>query len=331
MVENLLKEERRVGKRKKLTETYARLAGVSERTIRNWKKEYLSNETKVLGRPKRTLAIRVKLLKRVRKEWLHQGKPGWRPIAFALKGEPVDLIQCYVALLKKKDRRNERVKKIKRETRVKVLFSGAVWTQDATYLKKRTYAEVIKDRCSLKVVSVNRESNLKKENVLRELKEHDLPLVYMTDNGSAYCSKEMTQYLKEKRVIHLKSLPRTPQNNGCCEIAVREVKELLRNLDSEVIDLQGRLNESREILNRRRLRKSLGYRTSEEVEKLTMLKNKGALRDKIYSEYEKGLLLINQSDCGKLQKRKGERELIFSLLENYGLIKRYRGGQNYVA
>ena len=331
MVENLLKEERRVGKRKKLTETYARLAGVSERTIRNWKREYLSNESKILGRPKRTLALRIKLLKKVKKQWLHQGKPGWRPVAFALKGEPIDLIQLYVAQLKKKDRKSKRVKKIKRETRVKVLFSGAVWTQDATFFKKRVYAEVIKDRCSLKVVSVNKENNLKKENVVRELKKHELPLVYMTDNGSAYCSKEMSQFLKEKRVIHLKSLPRTPQNNGCCEIAVREVKELLRNLDSDKSELQCKLDESREILNTKRLRKSLGYRTSEEVEKLTELKNKGALRDKIYSDYEIGLLHINESDCGKLQKRKRERELIFSLLENYGLIKRYRGGQNYVA
>lgn len=40
--------------------------------------------------------------------------------------------------------------------------------------------------------------------------------------------------------------------------------------------------------------------------------NKEVLRDKLYTDYERGMSLIQKRDCGKLQKRKDERELIFS-------------------
>lgn len=331
MVENLLREERRVGKRKGVVPRYADLVGVDERTIRNWKKDYTSNVSKKLGRPIRSVPLRLKLVKKVMQEWWDQGCPGWRPVAAALKGQPVDLVQKYVSLLKKKERERIRNEKERREMRTEVLYSDVIWTQDATFFEKKTYAEVIKDRCSLKVVSVKRVQNLKKENVVSELKSRELPLVYMTDNGSAYCSDEVREILKENRVIHLKSQPRTPQNNGCCEIAVREIKESLswRNWDQDSLNFE--LNEVAEELNSRRLRAKHNYRTANDVERSTMLKNKAELRDKLYREYEKKMVQIEKCDCGKLQKRKYERELIFSLLEKNGLIKRYRGSRNCAA
>jgi hypothetical protein len=153
----------------------------------------------------------------------------------------------------------------------------------------------------------------------------------MTDNGSAYCSKEVKALLKKRRVIHLRSLPRTPQNNGCCEVAVREVKEQLNyfNWNDESLALD--LMEIKDTLNSKRLRASHDYRSAIEMERSTMLENIEGMRDKLYTDYEKGVSLIQERSLGKLEKRKLERELIFGLLESNGLIKRYRGSQNCVA
>jgi len=333
VVEQLLEEERRVGKRKKCVAMYARLVGVCDKTIRNWRKEYLEDLNIKVGRPLRSLTMRLKLLKIVKEEWEHQGRPGWRPIAEKLKGSPVDLIQKYVSLLKKKERCKGWEYKKRRSKRTEVLYEGVVWTQDATYLKenkKRAYAEVLKDRCTLEILEAKRVNGLTAKNVEVILKSRELPLVYMTDNGSSYCSKRMVKMLKNRKVIHLKSLPATPEHNGGSEIAVRELKRQIEILGDE-LPLEDRLSRAKETLNTKRLWRKHNYKTVREVSQTALLANKESLRDKIYREYEIELVKINKASHGKYKKRIEEREMIFSLLEKYKLVKRYRGSQNYAA
>jgi len=334
MVEQLLKEERRVGKRKKCVEMFARLVGVSERSIRNWRTQYLNGVEVKVGRPLRSLSMRLKLVKLVKDEWEKQGRPGWRPVCEKLKGHPVDLIQNYIAQLKRKERAVVwRYKRIE-SRRTEVLYKDIVWTQDATYLKenkKRAYAEVLKDRCTLEILEAKQVSGLTTENVENILEKKELPLVYMTDNGSAYCSKKIALLLKNRKVIHLKSLPATPEHNGGSEIAVREIKRQVEILKDSGLSLSEALSRAKGILNTKKLWRKHGYITAHEKSLTASLSNKEVLRDKIYSEYEKGLVKLNKASLGKRKRRLEERELIFSLLEKHKLIKRYRGSQNFAA
>ncbi len=314
------------------TSDVANSLNVSERTLRSWKKNYLENKSPKIGRPTRKLNYKLRLLKLVKEEWLRQGRPGWRPVAYALKGESVDLIQKYVSQLKMKERKVQWQYKRNRSKNVDVLFSNVVWTQDATFLKenkKRTYAEVIKDRCSFEIIEAKQVDSMNSENVKSILKDKEMPLVYMSDNGSAYCSKEMESFLKSKRVIHLKSLPATPQHNGGAEIAVKELKRLVTCVSKKKISLDERLDKAKRVLNRERLWRAHGYKTAYEKFKSSPLKDKEDVRDKLYAEYENKLCLLINKKLNKRKQRLEERELVFSLLEKYKLIKRYRGSRKY--
>lgn len=316
------------------TSDVAESFGISERTIRNWKREYLDNRQLKVGRPTRKVVLKLKLVKLVKEEWQRQGRPGWRPVAQKLKGHPVDLIQRYVAQLKKRERKISWEYKKRESKRIDVLFKDIVWTQDATYLKenkKSAYAEVLKDRCTLEILEAKKVDGLKAKNVHSILRDKELPLVYMTDNGSAYCSHKIENLLRRKRVIHLKNLPATPQHNGSSEIAVRELKRQVEILEGEGLNLERSLLKAKRLLNTKRLWRKHGYITAHERSLNASLHNKEEVRDKIYNEYTNGLVRIKKTLSNRNKQRLEERELVFSLLEKYGLIKRYRGSQNYAA
>lgn len=319
------------GRRLKALEV-AKSLEVSTRSLRNWKTEYLEDLNKRIGRPPITLAEKLRVLKLVMKEWERQGRPGWRAISEELKGCSTALVQRYVSMLKKRERKKEWDYKKTEAKRVEVEYKDVMWTQDATYLKenkKRTYAEVLKDRCTLEVEVVQVDS-MNTENVLGILQEKEvLPLVYSTDNGSAYCSRRMEDFLEKNRVIHLKNLPATPQHNGAAEVAVREVKRLSVKQENKGLPLRSCLKKAERIMNEFRLWRAHGYRTAREKAQSACHTNLEQLRDRIYNEYKKGIVLIKKTLSNKSKRRLEERELVFSLLEKYGLIKRYRGSQNY--
>lgn len=51
-----------------------------------------------------------------------------------------------------------------------------------------------------------------------------------TDNGGEFCSQQMEDYLKSKGIIHQKTNPYTPEQNGLCERFNRTVVERARCL-----------------------------------------------------------------------------------------------------
>jgi len=302
---------------------------VCTRTLRTWKSQYLRDEFPKIGRPTHSVQKRIAVAKFVRSEWLMQGKPGWRAIKAASPDASTVLIQAYVKNLKRKDRAKRWKYQREQQKRVQVKYPDVVWTQDATFLEKKSskkYAEIVKDRCSLKVLEVRATKSLDNRATLKILDQKKLPLVYMSDNGSAYTSKEVSALLRNKRVIHLKSLPRTPQNNGAAEVLVREVKQLYRDTDSEGLCDQERLNIGKEILNKRRLWASHGYRTVETFVNECRRVNVEEIREEIYEQYQLGVLRINEKITSSRKRRLLERELVFDLLEKYNLIKRMKGG-----
>lgn len=312
------------GRKVKLLEVAKQLE-VSTRTLRNWKQNYLAQQWPCVGRPKLDTAKKLKVAKEVSMIWMMQGCPGWRPIKAQKPNLPTRLIQKYVANLKLKKRKSLWCYKRNDAFRTDVLYRDVVWTQDATYLPNKKYAEIIKDRGSLVIKDFHLTTSLKKEETIGLLTERDLPLVYMSDNGSAYCSLEMSLLFKKQRVIHLKSLPRVPQHNGAAEVAVKELKKLYKCHVANGVDPKEAAQLCKETLNKHRLYAKHGYKSAEGAEKEILLKNKEELRDIIYAEYEKELLKIENGTTNKRKARVMERKMIYALLEKHGLIKITRG------
>ena len=312
------------GREMKTTELAKQLE-VSTRTLRNWKKNFLAENWPCVGRPKLDVATKLKTAKEISEIWMKQGCPGWRPIKAQNPSLSTRLIQKYVANLKLKKRKSLWDYKRQNATRTKVLHRDVIWTQDATYLPNKKYAEIIKDRASLVIKDFQLTSSLKEEETIGLLSGRSLPLVYMSDNGSAYCSEKMSMLLKKQRVIHLRSLPRVPQHNGAAEIAVKELKKLYLYHTENGVEPTMAAKLAKDALNKHRLYAGHGYRSAEEVEKEIPLHNKEKLRDIIYSEYENELLKIKRETTNKKKVRVMERKMIYALLEKHDLIKITRG------
>jgi transposase InsO family protein len=157
-----------------------------------------------------------------------------------------------------------------------------------------------------------------------------LPLVWSTDNGSCYCSADVEAWLAERRVVHLRSLPHTPQHNAWVERCHGELKAesgLGRGVVLESVqEAETRLLAARERLDGHRLRSRLGARTAVDVDS-TLESWEGAVdRRSFYaavcSAREQAVLGV----IGARARRRAEREAVFTTLELYGLVTRTRGG-----
>ena len=54
--------------------------------------------------------------------------------------------------------------------------------------------------------------------------------ILRSDNGGEYTSKGFSNYLKEKGIQHLLSVPRTPQQNGVAERMNRTIQKTARSM-----------------------------------------------------------------------------------------------------
>lgn len=322
----------------KMTEVAKRLQ-VTTRTLRNWKREAAIGLSPKIGRPSYSLELRIRSAKLVRENWLVQGRPGFRPVAQALKGKvPTRLVQRYVNLLKKKDRKVKYTLKAN-AMKMNVLKKDVIWTQDASQIGRspsyeKVESQVIKDRSTLKVLKVSSERPTNQAGVIEALEKIKktrgrLPLVWMTDNGPCYVGKDVEKYLEREMVIHLKNLPHTPEHNGSAEACVKELKRISRLEGKDIIsnkeEALEKLVEAQNILNENRRYGSKGYRTSSELEMCTESSYNVVERKRIYEEYLKERMKLNEKTYGARRKRMCERNLIIGLLEKNGLIEITRG------
>lgn len=325
----------------KLTELALRLK-VTPRTLANWRRAALHTPVKI-GRPSHSSVAHRNALWAVGRELRQQGYPGWRPIAAALHGRvPVTLIQQYVSRFKVRRRKRQDHRRRHSRVEVRVLKKNAMWTQDGTHVgrveQRSSEAQLIKDRASFRVLGAPvGPPAIGKEVVaeLRTLKEmRGLPFVLATDNGSPYVSGELQQFLKQEQVIHLLSLPRTPQHNGAAEIQIRLLKaaaglgkgvKLLAHSSAGAI-----VDRTTKSLNGHRRYASLGFKTADKVdEELISVQNRE--RARFYSlcctRMEKALQDAPTWRAGRL----AQREAVFWTMEEFGLVERKRGGRTYTA
>lgn len=297
----------------------AQALDVSDRTLRSW--QLGLEEEKVKGR--RPNAKKWSELILIGREWRRQGFTGSRPIIQALPGIRVRLIREVVAQLKKKrkNRANWKLRKVR--IRIDVKEAGTVAAMDGATVRRGEDLIVVRDRGSLSIKINECGSSLSSKNtleMLQEMKQKDeIPLVLCTDNGSPFCANTVKAFLEKHQVIHLRSLPHVPQHNGSAESAVKEVKELAKS-GLKLLDII-------KILNQRRKRRQLNWKTADEFYSENYIAYNRETREQFYAATK---LAIKEAMLGTkngYERRKAEREAILTTMERFKLITITRGGQ----
>ena len=258
---------------------------------------------------------------------LKKQRSGYRPVLNELKakGFRERLVRNVVAELKR--RKQKRADRIRQQTRTSVVvhMPGVLGVMDGMNVKKGLEYVVYRDRGSLTVDAdkcdqfMNSADTLRALNYLKEVGR--LPLVLGTDNGSSLCAETVEDFCEENQVIHLKSLPRTPQHNGSAENAVREIKDLLKQ---EIPPEEACI-----VLNRHRRRRKLGWQTPAEVE---MTVPKLCTSDERRQFFEATRAAIKVAVLGTktaYEKRKAERNAIHETMERFSFITRIRGHRQH--
>lgn len=297
----------------------AEALGVSDRTLRNWKKSHGS----IKRRGRKQLRSKLHELLKIARQWKKQGYSGSLPVIKALPGTRVKLVREVVSGLKLRKSRRARNYQTRARVTVTVKQVGVVVAMDGATIRRGEDLIVVRDRGSLGVTAEKCHGSLRSENTLSELErlkaDNKLPLVVCTDNGSPFCSKTIEKFLSTNQVIHLRSLPRVPQHNGSCENAVRELKDLLKFNES--------VSDACRILNEGRKRRKLGWKTSAEIDKESRVTYNDEDRAKFYEKTKAAIeVAVLGTKVGR-ERRKNEREAIFRTLEGFGLITRTRGDQ----
>lgn len=318
----------------------AEALGVSERTISNWQRRAKEGVAPRMGRPPCPEEKRLGARKLIAEEWEKQGHPGWRPIAGVLPDMPVRLVQETVRELKLSGRTGERRRQSAGRVSAVVLAREAVWALDGTHLGrangKAVEAQVVKDRGSLTVMPVRVGASASGGDVVKALdklkKERGLPLVLSTDNGPNYCSEEVEIYLRKEKVVHMRSLPRTPQHNGAIEVAIRELKELSgagKGMCWDAEEAREALVKAARKINEGRARGSKRGKTSLCLDGELAVAYLEVDRAVFYEECVQRQIEARAVAANWKAGRMREREAVWRTLEEFGLVKRTRGGRQH--
>jgi transposase InsO family protein len=248
-------------------------------------------------------------------------------------------VQQSLRRLKARDRQREERRRAAVRQHVEVLRRDVLWSQDGTHLGRwlgrGVNAEVVREAATCKTLDLwvlPRATTSEDVIALLEglLWQGRLPLVLSTDNGSCYCSAEVEAWLAEHGVIHLRSLPHTPQHNAWVERGHGELKGesgLGKGVVlSSVEEAERRILQARELLDEYRLRARLGARTAAEIDRSLPswegVLDRRAFYDAVCHAREHAVL----GTVGARARRLAQREATWCVLESFGLVRRTRGG-----
>jgi hypothetical protein len=239
--------------------------------------------------------------------------------------------------LLKAEHHREREQRLK-ETRqhVDVLAQGAIDAQDSAHVGsckgKKVWAEVEKDPATTEGHAFGNGKAITAKAMIHHLEElkaqGKLPLVLATDNGPAYKEKTLQDWLDENQVIHLFSLPHTPQHNATAERCVGEGKRLSglgtgMTLSTAALGPQ-RLEEAYQTLNQYWPRTTKGGLTAAQLKQVLPHWQSFTTRSSFYRTAKRAIHDTTAGFKGRTL-RKETREAIFRALEKFGLIRRTRG------
>ncbi len=303
---------------------------VSDRTVRSW----LVQEPQNPGRKGHSPALKLKALLEVRREVKRQGwNAGCDSIRRNLPWLPTRLVQHTLSAIKKRHR--YRLEKHRRDHHLglRVQVKGAVYAQDRTHLGRMGQApvdtELVKDRGSLKTVGLSLHDSGSAQDIIELLElirqTNGLPLVWMTDNGSAYRSDAVLSYLARHKVIALPSRPYCAQDNGAVERYFGELKaesQLGKGvIFTNLLEAQTRLFQAIHTLDDGRLRASKGYQTASCLHRTMPHWQERVTRDEFYARAKAAMRDVERPGMTKRQLHYAWRIAVYDLLEAYGLAQ----------
>ena len=153
-----------------------------------------------------------------------------------------------------------------------------------------------------------------------------LPLVFLRANGPAYRCEALAESFREQQVIHLFSLPHTPQHNAGLERANREVKETADLRDGMTIEeVRAEIETTRLRLNRRP-RPSRNGLTADELNSILAPATSIVSREAFYSTCQRAIDEAVAGVTSGRARRIATRNAIFTTKESLKLITVTRGG-----
>jgi len=313
---------------------------VSDRTLRNWESGAVI-QAKHLGRPATTPSKRFLARLKVARELRRQGWTGWRPVLAKVRTDvSIRLVQESVSELKKRHEQKRRKRFAANRESVAVLSPNVIWTQDATHVgrlnRKAVQAEVVKDRATLGYTGLAVGPTASGSDILWILEvakqEKGLPLVWATDNGSAYRDARVESFLKREKVVHLLSRPHLPQDNAAAEKGIQELKTeagLGKGVKlTSFEEAACKLAVSREILDGGRARASKHYQTADELRQSLPSWDLKVQRGVFYEQACKSMEKAVKGGGTAREIRQAERQAVYETLEKFQLVKRTRGGKS---
>lgn len=316
---------------------------VSVRTLGYWRTHARRGILPRRGRPAHDHEAHRRAFWRVGRAMVKQGFPGSGPVRKACPGVPTRLVQCYVRIFKlcRDDHQRRRIERAR--VRVEVLARDVIWAQDGWHMGRLTdgralESQLFKDRGSLRTVCWDVGLAQNQGDLIAQLEAQrlgrGLPLVIASDNLSSCCGRLVQTYLRHYQVIHLLSLPHTPQHNGAAECHIRELREVtgFRNgmLHGGVLEPASRLARAVGQLDTR-LRGSKGYKTAVELDATLPVGYYNIGRERFYKEARRRMQEAVLGAETWRAARLAEREAVYAALECFGLVRRVRGGQSYPA
>jgi hypothetical protein len=218
------------------------------------------------------------------------------------------------------------------------LAKNALWVQDSAQVARdfdggKVESQVIKDRGPLVTVGITTGGPTRGTDVIALLEAlrctRGLPFVLGSDNGSPFVCENVEAYLRLHEVIHLRSLPHTPEHNGSAEVGIAELKRCAQMGPDVVASFQQAHTSTIRaaiLMNKNRIRASRGFKTGAELDEKMIASHQQVRRALFYGECSKRIKHVRQSGFEYRAMRMAERDAIFGTMEHYGLVKRYRGG-----
>lgn len=321
--------------------------GVSVRTLRNWMR--LDSEAQVAppGRPRTRPELLEEARALCRQELARQGiDAGEEPIWRALGGQvPRARVRRVLRELKAERRQSARQQARAARVSLRVRARDALWSMDATHLGRdlvgqEVSAEVVREVCSTRSIGLSvgppASGGEVAELLQRTATERGgAPLALLTDNGGSYRSAPVEAWCAANGVLHIFTLPHTPQHNAASEHGMHGLK---RNAGlgkgAVVLDLaeaRARLEAARARVDGNRLRRTRGWRTALEADRAAPHWSLLATREEVLERAACAIRRALLYCPGRRARRRATRDALLATLEDFALITRTRGGRPWKA
>lgn len=314
---------------------------MSARSLRSWSRE--DAPARPRGRPPTSVARTEEASALVQAAWERQGTSGGvRPIRAALAGRVSSgLVRRCLREIKRLHRARRRAHQSEQRLHVEVRARDVMWSMDGTHLARlpngdAIEGQVLRETATPKILAVELGAPAQGEDVVRVLERiaaerGGLPLVLVTDNGSIYTAERVESWLAGNGVVHLLSLPHTPQHNAWVERTNGELKAETCLGRSVVVtsanEIRERVETARCRLDQARLRAQCGFRTAAAADaQLTPWYNE-CTRERFLAALCRRLDEALPGLQSKRALRKARREAIYASMEELGLVRRTRGGR----